>query len=238
MWVPAYLANLATANYGMWDAPDPALHPDGSITPGEGGVDVGVANGTPVLAIADGTIIASGYWNDLGHGVVTTRVNVPGSGPQDLYYQHIQIDPSIKTGQQVTRGQQIGVIGPYNEIEMGFNAQWGGVWGTGHPGPWVKDPRPWLNAILSGSGAAPAAGGATTPGTVAATGTGNPLDALKAIGTFFQKIGAITAWINNPVRIVKLVNGVFFLGIAIFLLVSKSETVANIEGAAAKAAML
>src|SRR5260221_2280466 len=38
---------------------------------------------------------------------------------------------------------------------MGFNAQWGQPWGTNHPGPWVKDPRPWLNAILNGSGGAP-----------------------------------------------------------------------------------
>jgi Peptidase family M23 len=172
-WLPAYLQNLATANYGMWDAPDPGLHPDGSVTPGEGGIDVGTPNGTPVYAIADGSVVASGYWNDLGHGVVTTRVNVPGVGPEDLYYQHIQIDPSIKTGMQVKRGQQIGVIGPYNEIEMGFNALWGGVWGTNHPGPWVKDPRPWLNAILSGNGAAPSTTGATGGSTT--TSTGNPV---------------------------------------------------------------
>jgi Peptidase family M23 len=180
-WIPAYLQNLATANYGMWNAPDPALHPDGSVTPGEGGVDVGTPNGTPVLAIADGTVIASGYWKDAGHGVVTTRINVPGAGTQDLYYQHIQIDPSLKTGQVVKRGQQIGVIGPYSEIEMGFNAAWGGVWGTNHPGPWVKDPRPWLNAILSGNGAAPTGSGAT--GGTPSTGSPNPL--TDPIGAFW-----------------------------------------------------
>jgi hypothetical protein len=126
------------------------------VTAGEGGVDIATPNGTPVYAIADGIVTASGYWKDNGHGVVTTRINVPGAGPQDLYYQHIQIDPSIQPGQSVKRGQLLGVIGPYNEIEMGFNAAWGGVWGTNHPGPWVKDPRPWLNAILKGNGAAPA----------------------------------------------------------------------------------
>jgi len=179
-WLPAYLQNLASSTYGMWDAPDPGLHPDGSVTAGEGGIDVGVPNGTPVYAIADGQVIASGYWKDNGHGVVTTRINVPGAGPQDLYYQHIQIDPSIKTGQTVKRGQLIGTIGPYNEIEMGFNAAWGGVWGTNHPGPWVKDPRPWLNAILNGNGAAPP----TTAGTAAgSTGSPNPL--LDPIGAFW-----------------------------------------------------
>lgn len=154
-WVPTYLNNLSTANYGMWNSPAPGLHPDGSITPGEGGVDIGTPNGTPVYAIADGPVIASGQWQDSAHQVVTQRVSVPGAGTQDLYYQHIQIDPSIHTGDQLKRGQLIGTIGPYNEIEMGFNAQWGGIWGDNHPGPWVKDPRPWLNALLSGNGAAP-----------------------------------------------------------------------------------
>lgn len=160
-WPPDYLKNLGTANYGMWDSSTPGLHPDGSITAGEGGVDISTPIGTPVYAIASGTVIGAGYWRDNAHGVVTTRINVPGAGTQDLYYQHIQIDPSIKEGQQVTVGQRIGTIGPFNEIEMGFNAQWGQPWGTNHPGPWIADPRPWLKAILNNSGSAPPP--ATTP---------------------------------------------------------------------------
>jgi Peptidase family M23 len=184
-WLPAFLQNLATANYGMWNSPEPGLHPDGSVTAGEGGVDIGTPNGTPVYAIADGSVIASGYWKDAGHGVVTTRVNVPGAGAQDLYYQHIQIDPSIKAGQTVKRGQFIGTIGPYNEIEMGFNAAWGGVWGTNHPGPWVKDPRPWLSAILSGNGAAPTGSGATGG---AALASSSPNSLLDPIGAFWASV--------------------------------------------------
>lgn len=179
-WIPDFLKNLATANYGMWDSPTPGLHPDGSITPGEGGVDVGTPNGTPVYAIADGTIIGAGYWKDSGHGVVTTRVNVPGAGPQDLYYQHIQIAPGITQGQTVTRGQQIGTIGPYNEIEMGFNAQWGQPWGTNHPGPWVADPRPWLNAILNNASVPPAGSSSSS------TGGPNPL--TDPIGAFWASV--------------------------------------------------
>lgn len=171
-WLPDFLKNLATANYGMWNSPEPGLHPDGSVTPGEGGVDIGTPNGTPVYAIADGKVVASGYWKDSGHGVVTTRINVPGAGPQDLYYQHIQIDPAIKTGQTVHRGQLIGKIGPYNEIEMGFNAAWGGVWGANHPGPWIKDPRPWIKATLNSNPSTPS-------GDTSSTSTfDNPLSGL------------------------------------------------------------
>jgi hypothetical protein len=154
-WLPDFLKNLSTANYGMWDSPTPGLHPDGSVTPGEGGVDVGTPNGTPVYAIADGMVVGSGYWKDNGHGVVTTRVNVPGQGLQDLYYQHIQIAPGVAQGQQVHRGQLIGTIGPFNEIEMGFNARWGQPWGLSHPGPWIADPRPWIKSLLDNGGAVP-----------------------------------------------------------------------------------
>lgn len=181
-WIPDFLQNLKTATYGMWDSPTPGLHADGSVTPGEGGVDIGTPNGTPVYAIADGQVIASGYWKDSGHGVVTTRINVPGAGLQDLYYQHIQIDPSIKTGQAVKRGQLIGTIGPFNEIEMGFNAAWGGVWGSNHPGPWISDPRPWLNAILDNASVPPAGGSSSS--TNSTTGGGpNPL--TDPIGAFW-----------------------------------------------------
>jgi hypothetical protein len=169
-WIPDFLKNLSTANYGMWNAPDPGLTTSGRVQPGEGGVDIGTPIGTPVYAIADGQIIGAGYYPDNAHGVITTRINVPGVGIEDLYYQHIQLDPSIKQchgyggspcSQAVKRGQRIGTIGPFNEIEMGFNSQWGGIWGgnykdpSSHPGPWVRDPRPWIKAVLDGNGAAP-----------------------------------------------------------------------------------
>jgi Peptidase family M23 len=225
MWIPPYLANLATSTYTMATAPDPGLHPDGSVTPGEGGVDVGVANGTPVLAIADGKIIASGYWNDLGHGVVTTRVNVPGAGTQDLYYQHIQIDPSIHTGDTIKRGQQIGVIGPYSEIEMGFNAEWGGVWGTNHPGPWIADPRPWLQAILSGSGAPPTGGNIPVS-----------LPGVPSLGSLLPQ--GLLDWIGNPARIAKMIMGMALVGIALFLLFSSDPTIQKVAGTVTKVAAL
>lgn len=173
-WLPTFMKDLTTTNYGMWNAPDPGLHADGSVTPGEGGVDLSVPIGTPVYAIADGPIMASGYWNDNAHGVITQRVTVPGAGQQDLYYQHIQLAPNMTPGTNLTRGELIGTIGPFNEIEMGFNAAWGGVWGKNHPGPWVKDPRPWLTAILNGSGAG------TTPVTTAPAATFNPLDPINS----------------------------------------------------------
>lgn len=183
-WPPDYMKSLVdwinrgspndNSLYGMWDAPDPAISPSGQVQPGEGGVDLGTPIGTPVYALATGPIIAAGYWKDNAHGVITQRVNVPGAGLQDLYYQHIQLDPSIVqcqgqacSGQVVQRGQRIGTIGPFNEIEMGFNSLWGGVWGSNHPGPWVHDPRKWLAALVTGN-----------PAPVGSVGTSSTLGGL------------------------------------------------------------
>lgn len=172
----------------MWNSPTPGLWPNGAVTPGEGGVDISTPIGTPVYALANGPVIASGYWRDNAHGVVTQRVSVPGAGQQDLYYQHIQIAPGITPGQNLTRGQLIGHIGPFNEIEMGFNAAWGGVWGSNHPGPWVRDPRPWLQAILNGSGSAPPTSATTT--TAAQAPGANPLDPMSIFTAWWTSAAA------------------------------------------------
>lgn len=158
-WIPAYLAGMkpylnnpnVSGMYGMWDAPDAAdvNGPNGPGVPGEGGVDLDSPQGTPVYALADGPIIGIGYWKDQQHGVVTTRINVPGHGSNDIYYQHIIFDPKLKSGQMVKRGQQIGTIGTLGEIEIGFNANWGQPWGINHPAGWVLDPRPYLEALMA-----------------------------------------------------------------------------------------
>jgi hypothetical protein len=193
-WPPDFLKNLATANYGMWNSPTPGLTLDGKVQPGEGGVDIGVPIGTKVYALATGPIVAAGYWKDNAHGVITQRVNVPGADIQDLYYQHIQLDPSIKQCennclQLVQKGQLIGTIGPFNEIEMGFNSYWGGPWGGtwgsqgSHPGPWIRDPRPWITALATGN---PSPVGSTGS---ASTTTGGIFPDMATITQYGEYIG-------------------------------------------------
>lgn len=201
-WVPSYMDNMRTyfSNpaaymYGRWDVPAANM---------EGGVDLASPGGTPVYAIADGPIIGAGpFWHsaDLytpnsgnpGYDVVTTRVMVPGYGLQDLYYQHIAMVSTITPcqnncgNQYVHRGDLIGTVrANVGEIEMGFNANWGGVWGINHPGAWATDPRPMLTALLQ-EGVPPQLGGQptadTSPGTnlVGATGTQMYLDFLEML---------------------------------------------------------
>lgn len=195
-WIPAYLQAMAAyiqnpnvkGMYGMWDSPIPG---NKGFVPGEGGVDLGAPVGTPVYALASGPIVGAGYWNDQNHGVVTTRIQVPGAGTQDLYYQHIILDPSITecTGtnctQSVVQGQKIGTVGSFAETEMGFNANWGTIWGTNHPGPWAVDPRPWLAALMTGTNAPQAGGNTGSP----AVGTGSPVVGTNNVPSWAVKVG-------------------------------------------------
>src|SRR6516162_6433896 len=100
----------------------------------EGGVDIASPGGTPVYALETGPLQGAGYFchggsllnatmgcsvGSPGYGVLTQRVNVPGYGTNDLYYQHIKLAPDIPIcgngscgGYVVQKGQQIGTILP------------------------------------------------------------------------------------------------------------------------------
>lgn len=166
----AWLNNPNMQMYGRWNA-DQIV---GCGAPGcamEGGVDITSPAGTPIYALATGPLEGAGnFWHSKsvytpgsgapGYGVVTERVNVPGYGLEDLYYQHIKIAPGIQTcyagncnNQVIQKGQLIGWVEPgVNEIEMGMNANWGGVWGTNHPNSWMTDPRGAIAGLMLGAG--------------------------------------------------------------------------------------
>lgn len=181
-WIPTYLKDMAAYikdptvyMYGRWNHPPSAM---------EGGVDLTSPGGTPVYALASGQIIGLGnFWHSAsiytpnsgppGYGVVTTRVDIPGYGQNDLYYQHIQIESGLKVGDTVQRGQKIGtIIASVGELEMGLNADWGGIWGTDHPAPWATDPRPQIKALMA----------LGQPGTVTAGNSQISANSLAAIG--------------------------------------------------------
>ena len=154
---------------------------------GENGVDIGMPTGTPVYAVAPGTIVGHGYY--AGGGVVSIKEQ-PG---RVWYYQHLDLaEPGIESGQvkEVQAGQLIGWSGgqsgygrhPVSDlrlsndghghgwphIEVGINAPWGGIWGPmSDKGPNV-DPRPYLQQIAqtgsAGTTGTPSEpiGGATT----------------------------------------------------------------------------
>lgn len=252
---PAYLKDLqawvhnpSIGMYGRWNHLPPAGCPN---CPGEGGVDLTSPTGTPIYALADGTITGAGYWpnavdpSGIGHGVVTTRIDVPGQGPEDLYYQHIVLDPSIAhcagnacQGQRVTKGQLIGTTGEYGEVELGFNANWGTIWGSNHPGPWPNDPRPWLVALVTGSSSGTWQSNTAQAGTgLQTSNAGFPIDIGGAISAWFKSTyPAAYAWVSSPLRFIKLVVGGLLVAISLLMLVMPTveSTVTNVAGKTAK----
>jgi len=69
------------------------------------GVDIRAPAGTPVIAAGAGRVIVAGNGSGYGRYVVLDHDN----GLRTLY-AHLQ-DFSVKTGERVTRGQQIGRVG-------------------------------------------------------------------------------------------------------------------------------
>jgi hypothetical protein len=190
-----WIKNPGVYMYGRWDNPPSAM---------EGGVDIGSPGGTPVYALATGVLEGAGnFWHSAnlytpgsgnpGYGVLTERVNIPGYGMNDLYYQHIQLSPNIQTcyagncnGQVVYKGEQIGTIIPgVNMLEMGLNADWGGVWGTNHPNAWATDPRPEIAALINNYDSS---GSSVVP--TQTTGTTGATSGVTSIWSFIQGLFA------------------------------------------------
>ena len=179
----------------------------------EGGIDLGGNKiGQQLQALNSGTVVGAGYFchggpyfmtsptgngcSDPGYGVVTIRMDTP-YGPQDVYYQHINIDPSIKLctgsncpGQRVIKGQVIGTGGvgnpPQNVLEMGVNVPWGGIWGSNHPGPWV-DPETIIRSLMMNYGSNTTSFTATSTGTSTNTGA-------SAGGCGIDPLCYLTSW--------------------------------------------
>lgn len=68
--------------------------------------DLFADRGTAVLAMRNGTVIDASY-NQLGGNTVTLR----GDDGLIVYYAHLDQPASVRTGQQVVIGQQVGVVG-------------------------------------------------------------------------------------------------------------------------------
>ncbi len=203
---------------------------DGS---GENGIDVGMPTGTPVYAVAGGTVVGHGYY--AGGGVVS----VEQEKGMVWYYQHLDLaEPGIESGQvtQVQPGQLIGwsggqlsggrhpssrkfSTGPH--IEVGVNAPWGGIWGPkADKGPNV-DPLPFLEAIAQSGG-----GGTTgTPYEPAAyfgsndCSQYNPVDPRGWLCALTSRFQTLTMWLADPLRILKLGAGVALFGIAALMVI-------------------
>ncbi len=79
-----------------------------------GGYDIPAAEGTPLLAIADGTVVHKHPGASIG-GLVLVLQHAPGDTGLPVWtyteYKHLRELPDLEIGQRVTRGQQIALSG-------------------------------------------------------------------------------------------------------------------------------
>ena len=148
----------------MWDKA--AHNPGQNAGPGEGGVDLTAPVGTPVYALGTGPLESAQTFASQGFAhpgaVLSQIINVPGYGQQEIYYQHIDLLPSIEKclagncgGVSIQKGQQIGTVGSAGETEVGFNAAsaWGTLYGKPMPGhQWYDKPEPLIAALMGAGG--------------------------------------------------------------------------------------
>lgn len=71
------------------------------------GVDLAAPQGTPLLAVADGTVVVSG-WCDCGLGYY---VEIDHGNGIHTIYGHMASQPPVNVGDRVSQGQEIGPVG-------------------------------------------------------------------------------------------------------------------------------
>lgn len=120
------LASPLTSPFG------PRVHPVFGTVRMHNGVDLAASNGTPVVAVDDGVVLAAGYSGGYGN-----RVLIAHGGSLATLSAHLG-EISVTEGQQVTRGQSVGAVGctglctgPHLHFEVRID---------GAP----VDPTPWL----------------------------------------------------------------------------------------------
>ncbi|QTE28617.1 M23 family metallopeptidase [Pengzhenrongella sicca] len=136
----------ATSRFGM------RVNPVTHVWALHAGVDLAAAAGTPVLATADGRVVAAGPGGGLGNRITLLHPTgtVASSGTVASVYGHL-LDGGIHVdvGDVVRAGQHIGDVGstgnstnPHLHFELR----------PGDPGRLAIDPQPWLDATTQLTG--------------------------------------------------------------------------------------
>ncbi|HAA14107.1 MAG TPA: hypothetical protein DCE41_21395 [Cytophagales bacterium] len=85
-------------------------HPSSGERLHHNGIDLAAPKGTPILAAGDGEVVEAELSGE-GYG---NRVKIKHGDEYSTFYAHMQ-DVSVKVGERVTKGQQIGTVGNSGE---------------------------------------------------------------------------------------------------------------------------
>ena len=107
------------------------------------GTDFNPGGGYPIQVIADGTVVSAG-WDSTGYGyMVVVQHNIDGQNVQSLYAHMLDGSIAVAPGQQVKRGEVLGLVGSTGE-STGAHLHLGVLL----DGEFV-DPYPWLLAHVN-----------------------------------------------------------------------------------------
>ena len=139
---PIYYS-LSSTKFGyVWPLPEGGLITQHFGNAGHTGVDIGIAQGSPVVSCMDGYVKYVQTWDGASRGGMQSYGNLvivyhPSTG-HSTYYAHLD-KIAVRAGQNVTKGQLIGRVGTtgnstgyHLHIEMHVNASSGiGTYGSG-----------------------------------------------------------------------------------------------------------
>jgi murein DD-endopeptidase MepM/ murein hydrolase activator NlpD len=107
------------------------------------GVDLVPGEGTPIHAIADGTVVEAGFFGELGQHVMVRHV-VNGTTVTSVYGHMLAGSATVTVGQRVTRGELLGNVGSTGE-STGAHLHFGILDAAGTP----EDPMAWMRAHVT-----------------------------------------------------------------------------------------
>lgn len=196
-----YPSDAPGTSYGQVQDPACQGQPNCYLKPD---VNIQVPPGTPITALLSGTVtnVQDQGSTDGGLSVVVKSDQPINSLATHTAYNFLG-SSNVKVGQHINFGDQVGVAGsPYN-IFFALALTTDSIWGnggfhynaTGNP---QLDPHLLINTF---------------------TGTQTGTQQQQQSNQGNVNLGGLTAWITNPVRVIKMVVGILLIGIALVLLV-------------------
>ena len=118
----------------------PRIAPCAGCSTEHRGVDLVPGAGTPVAAIADGTVVEAGFFGELGEHVMVQH-DVDGETVTSVYGHLRGGSMRLAVGDRVTRGQLLGLVGSTGE-STGAHLHFGILDAAQNP----EDPMTWMRA--------------------------------------------------------------------------------------------
>jgi murein DD-endopeptidase MepM/ murein hydrolase activator NlpD len=121
----------------------PRIAPCAGCSTMHSGVDLVPGEGTPIAAVAEGTVVEAGFFGDLGQHVMI-RHEVDGETVTSVYGHMIAGSSPLHVGDHIAMGQLVGEVGDTGE-STGAHLHFGILDASGAP----EDPLAWMTAHVT-----------------------------------------------------------------------------------------